>query len=128
MIMGASIYPTVNMPYHNAKYATNYSTTTLPLRQSSSVTNGTSSRQNRRPQQILQPEFVTKSVNPPIESCLAKSEAGGVNVTVRVMTGQRLSLKIDDSTRVQDLLSLTVRFLGKFFLVMGLATLVFRVR
>ena len=77
---------------------------------------------------MLQPEFVTKSANPPIESCLAKSEAGGVNVTVRVMTGQRLSLKIDDSTRVQDLLSLTVRFLGKFFLVMGLTTLVFRVR
>ena len=101
----ANNYETMNMPY-TSKYAT------LSSRHS------TIPKLNRRQQQRLEPEFVIKSTNPPIESCLAKSEASGVNVTVRVMTGQKLHLKIDDNTRVQDVLSLTVRFLGNnlFFL------------
>lgn len=92
------------MPY-TSKYAT------LSTRHS------TIPKQSRRQQQRLEPEFIIKSTNPPIESCLAKSEASGVNVTVKVMTGQKLNLKIDDNTRVQDVLSLTVRFLGNNFIL-----------
>ena len=117
---------------HRYEDPCHYSTATLPSSNNRRVTATLANIapvNGKQKSGKIEPEFVTKSANPPIESCLAKNgggggEAGGAagvgqSVTVKVMTGQKLSLKIDESTRVQDVLTLTVRFLGRitfFFL------------
>ena len=46
---------------------------------------------------------------------LAKNETNSTTITVRLITGTILKAKVDENTRVGDVLALSVKFLGIFY-------------